>query len=84
MTSRVVIVKATPCTTAATEFIRKANSYKSSVRIEHGRYGINAKSLISLLSLGMKPGMELTVITDGEDENIALEAISSMIVSKTS
>ena len=80
MTRRTIAVKMCPCTTNATELIRKANTFNSSVRIERdNKYSVNAKSLISLLSLGLKPGMEITVITDGNDEAVALETISTMI-----
>lgn len=79
MTRKAITVKVCPGMTTATELIRKANSFNSSVKIEHGKYSVNAKSLISLLSLGIKQGMELTIITDGNDENAALDTISSMI-----
>lgn len=80
MTRRTIAVKVCPCSVNATELIRKANTFNSSVRIERDNtYSVNAKSLISLLSLGLRPGMEITVITDGNDEAVALDTISTMI-----
>ena len=68
------------CATNATELIRKANTFSSTIRIKRdNRYNVSAKSLISLLSLNLKPGMKITVIADGNDENVALDTISTMI-----
>ena len=79
MTRKTVIVKMCPCTTNAKELIRKANAFNSSVKIERDKYSVNAKSLISFLSLNMRAGMEVDVVTDGKDERAALDTISAMI-----
>ena len=52
----------------ATEFIKKANEYKSSILIYKGENFSNAKSLLGVLSLGIMGGILVKIITDGVDE----------------
>ncbi len=60
-------------------FIQKANSYKCHVWVENGDRKVSAKSLLGVLSLGIAKGMEITIITDGEDEEEAIFGISELI-----
>ena len=60
-------------------FIQKANSYKCHVWVENGDRKVSAKSLLGVLSLGIAKGMEITIITDGEDEEEAILGISELI-----
>ncbi|MBQ7500776.1 MAG: HPr family phosphocarrier protein [Clostridia bacterium] len=63
----------------ATFFIQKANSYKSSIWVESDTKKVNAKSLLGVLSLGIKQGMTITLSADGPDENEALDGIIEAI-----
>ncbi len=63
----------------ATFFIQKSNEFKSSIWIEKKDRRVNAKSLLGVLSLGITKGTKITVITDGADEEEALEALSGLI-----
>ena len=63
----------------ATFFIQKANSYKSSIWVEKEDCRVNAKSLLGVLSLGIKKGTEITLIADGSDENDALDGLAALI-----
>ena len=63
----------------ATFFIQKANSYKSSIWVESETKRVNAKSLLGVLSLGIKQGMTITLSADGPDENDALDGIIEAI-----
>ncbi|MBE6540421.1 MAG: HPr family phosphocarrier protein [Ruminococcaceae bacterium] len=65
----------------ATFFIQKANSYRCSVWIENNSRRANAKSLLGVLSLGVRQGDSVTLIADGIDENEALEGLCSLILS---
>lgn len=59
----------------------EAIKYKSKVYFEYGQgKTANAKSVISILASGMKCGDEMTLITDGEDEDIALENVSKALI----
>ena len=42
--------------------------FKSRVLLRRGDITVNAKSLMGLLSLGLKDGMGGTIIAEGEDE----------------
>ena len=63
----------------ATAFIQKANTFKSSIWIEHDDCRVNAKSLLGVLSLGIVKGMTVTIIADGSDEETAVEHLSALI-----
>ena len=63
----------------ATFFIQKANSYKSSIWVEKEDRRVNAKSLLGVLSLGITKGMTITLISDGVDEQEALEGLATLI-----
>ncbi|MBQ8689795.1 MAG: HPr family phosphocarrier protein [Clostridia bacterium] len=63
----------------ATFFIQKANSYKSSIWVEKEDCRVNAKSLLGVLSLGIKKGTEITLIADGADEASAIDGLVALI-----
>ena len=63
----------------ATFFIQKANSFKSSIWVEREDRRVNAKSLLGVLSLGIVKGMEITLVSDGPDEEEAVESLASLI-----
>ncbi len=65
----------------ATFFIQKANSYRCSVWIENNSRRANAKSLLGVLSLGVRQGDSVTLIADGIDENEAIEGLCTLILS---
>ena len=68
----------------ATFFIQKANEFKSSIWIEKEERKINAKSLLGVLSLGITKGTEIKIVTDGVDEEEALDALEALIESNFS
>ena len=63
----------------ATFFIQKANSYKSTILVEKDDRKVNAKSLLGVLSLGIAQGMTINLIAEGQDEEIALNGLVSLI-----
>ena len=65
----------------ATLLVKKASSFKSNVEVEFNGKKANVKSLIGVLSLGVTSGACITVIADGEDEDIALEEVANLIES---
>lgn len=64
----------------ATYFIQKANEFRSSIWIEVEDRRINAKSLLGVLSMGVTTGTTVTLVADGSDEEIAVNALSEMLV----
>lgn len=65
----------------ATFFIQKANEYKSSIWVEKEERRANAKSLLGVLSLGIKGGTTIKIVADGVDEEIAMANLEELIVS---
>lgn len=64
----------------ATYFIQKANEFRSSIWIEVDERRINAKSLLGVLSMGVTTGTTVTLVADGSDEEMAVNALSEMLV----
>jgi len=61
----------------AAKLIQKASEYESNISIQKEDRKANAKSLLGLLSLGISPGDRITIITDGRDEETALNELEA-------
>lgn len=64
---------------AVTYFIQKANSFPCRATVSLGEKRVNAKSLLGLLSMDLRQGMELTLTADGEGAAEALAALSAIL-----
>ena len=53
--------------------VQEASQYASQVYILMGSKKINAKSIMGMMSLNLIGGEEITVVTEGEDEEKAAE-----------
>lgn len=65
----------------ATFFIQKANEYKSSIWVEKDERRVNAKSLLGVLSLGIVGGTNIKIISDGSDEQQAVDGLVKLVES---
>lgn len=65
----------------ATFFIQKANEFKSSIWIEKDERRVNAKSLLGVLSLGVVKGSTISIVSDGPDEEQAVNTLAELISS---
>jgi len=63
----------------AAAIVQMAGKFSSKVLIERGNKKINAKSIMGVLSLGVRTGEEILVVADGDDEQDALNAIESVV-----
>jgi phosphocarrier protein HPr len=63
----------------ATTLVSLANQYKSTITMTYERTSVDMKSIMGVLSLGLKPGSLLTIETTGSDEVEALHDIISKI-----
>ena len=63
----------------ASDFAKEAAKFKSAIAIEFNGKKINAKSIIHILSAGIISGSTITLSTDGEDEQQALDALAEVI-----
>lgn len=60
-------------------FVDIAKQYQSSIKIRHNGKLVNAKSLISVLTLGVARGQQIQVEVNGEDEESAAAAIVAAV-----
>lgn len=62
------------------EFVSLAKTFSSEIEIENedGKR-VKGTSLLKLLSLGIKKGSRIIIHANGEDENEALEKLSSLL-----
>ena len=60
-------------------FVNLAKQYQSDIRVFHGEKKANAKSLISMLTLGVQSGSGIRIEVEGEDEDAAIVAIEEAI-----
>lgn len=63
----------------ATFFIQKANEFKASIWVEKEERRVNAKSLLGVLSLGIVGGTEIKIISDGVDEQNAVDGLVRLV-----
>mgnify|MGYP001170053368 CR=1 FL=1 len=62
-------------------FTNKANDFKCNVSIKKDERTMNAKSMLGILSMGIKQGEEFSIITDGIDEKAASESLYDLVSS---
>ncbi|MFD2655433.1 HPr family phosphocarrier protein [Gracilibacillus thailandensis] len=66
----------------AAQFVQKANSFTSEIFIEKDTKRINAKSIMGLMSLALSKGNTIKIITDGSDDQEALEELVAFVEGK--
>ena len=60
--------------------VQEASQYSSKIFILADNKKINAKSIMGMMSLSLAEGEEVTVLTDGEDEEKAAEGIKTFFL----
>lgn len=60
-------------------FVKEASKYKSEIKMIKFGKEYNAKSIMSILSAGVKKGDRFTITANGEDEKEAVEALRSLV-----
>jgi phosphocarrier protein HPr len=63
----------------AAQFVRTAMGFRSRIDVVAGERQVDAKSLLSVLSLGAKGGSALRLRADGEDAPVALETLAGCV-----
>lgn len=63
----------------ASMFVKKAASFKCSVKIKKDDNEVDAKSMLSVLTLGAGKGATITITTNGEDEKEALAELIKLL-----
>lgn len=68
-----------PTMRAVAQAAAKMGTFESQVLLRRGDITVNAKSLMGLLSLGLRDGMGVTIIANGEDEAQAVCAMADIL-----
>jgi multiphosphoryl transfer protein len=65
----------------ATALVNLAKEFDSEVRVRYGNQTANAKSLVSLLKLGVEGGQSIRLMAQGNDEDQAVNTLATAIQS---
>jgi phosphocarrier protein HPr len=68
-------------TRPAAMLVKLAARFKSDIYLERDGYGINAKSIIGVMTLAAEQGSELLIRVEGEDEQLAFDELSALFES---
>ena len=68
-----------PTMRAIAQAAEKMSMFESQVLLRREEITVNAKSLMGLLSLGLKDGVGVTIIARGEDEAQAVCAMADLL-----
>ncbi|MCT4593925.1 MAG: HPr family phosphocarrier protein [Anaeromicrobium sp.] len=65
----------------ASIFVKEANKYTSNISISIGQKIFNAKSIMGILSAGIKKGTKIEISADGKDSKEAVDNLVSLVES---
>ena len=65
----------------AAQFVQTAKRMQSDIRLKHGEKQANAKSIMQVLSLGVKQFGELEITAEGPDEKEAIQTLTTLVKS---
>ncbi|MDO5297935.1 MAG: HPr family phosphocarrier protein [Clostridia bacterium] len=63
----------------AAQIAGRMSEFQSRVLLRHGDMTVNAKSVMGILSLGIRDGMPVTILVSGEDEARAACVLSGLL-----
>ncbi|WP_335870407.1 phosphocarrier protein HPr [Bacillus sp. 2205SS5-2] len=63
----------------ATLLVQTASKFDSEVHLEYKGKKVNLKSIMGVMSLGVGKGGEITIITEGNDEQEALNSLDETL-----
>ncbi len=58
---------------------KAAAGFKSKIELQFNQKKVNAKSSLSLMTLGLAHNSEFTILADGEDSEQALKALADLV-----
>lgn len=67
---------------SAAKLALTANRYASDIWLECGNRRVDAKNIMAVMLLGVRPGSALTVETHGDDAEMALHAVVELVQRK--
>ncbi|HUT16580.1 MAG TPA: HPr family phosphocarrier protein [Anaerolineae bacterium] len=65
----------------AAVFVKTAKGFVSDISVVKEEREVNAKSILSILTLGVNQGAEITIKAEGEDEQEAVRALQELVES---
>jgi len=60
-------------------FVQMAQQFRSDIKVAHSEREANAKSILSVLTLGVNQGAVITIRAEGEDADQALVVLEALI-----
>lgn len=60
-------------------FVQEANRFSADIFLEKDGKKVNAKSIMGLMSLAVGSGVLVTIVADGDDEEKAIDALSTFV-----
>ncbi|MFB4164531.1 HPr family phosphocarrier protein [Alteribacillus sp. JSM 102045] len=60
-------------------FVQEANRFQSDIFLERDEKKVNAKSIMGVMSLAVRTGGKIQIITDGTDEEEAMQALIEFV-----
>ncbi len=63
----------------AAEFVKLASTFESEITLKYNDEEVDAKSIMSIMSLGISSGETLSISIDGPDKDQALSSITSFL-----
>ena len=64
---------------AAAQFVQLASSFASHIEIEKDKRRVNGKSIMGVMMLAASKGSEITLYTNGEDEEESMNKLEELI-----
>jgi phosphocarrier protein len=65
----------------ASQFVRLASSFPCEVKVIRDEIEANGKSILGLMMLALSSGVEFTILTEGEREEEAIQALVGLVES---
>lgn len=62
--------------------VQEASKYESNIYIEVDDKRINAKSIMGMMSLRLEKGLNITVVSDGSDEEAAASGVENFLAAQ--
>jgi len=63
-------------------FAQKASTFKSTIMVNKGGKNMNAKSIISIMGLGIKQGDSIVLSIEGDDASAAAATLKKLVDDK--
>ncbi len=64
---------------AVAVLVQKASAFRSTIYLIRNGRRANAKSLLGVMSLGIESGASLEIEAEGDDERVAVDALSAQL-----